>query len=321
MSLLTLTLTLGVHKLAHCCAGELRRASQAPRLFNQLQRTLWPGDWWLVYSVSQNEPDSDGGYQLDPPGQCVPGINTTINRVLTTSQNTSHWCPASRANMTTKVVGSAHRLHKMAICVTLIERHEQQRAMPYSLVAMSRPDLLVCKLQPMRLHASDVPEGTMFVFANGQTMGTTVTANDVLPDHLFVARRATLFSLIRHLRFDVLDWRCVADQERAITQSLVDQCPVHASLGRLGDATLECWLGRRMRLNGWVARYGSIDFTLLRSMPAIAKEGDDVHTWKSNLHRYGSTKCARSGLSFVAEPGCALRGDDAYLRATHKTPI
>jgi hypothetical protein len=90
---------------------------------------------------------------------------------------------------------------------------------------------------------------------------------------------------------------------------------VHASLGRLGDATLECWLGRRVRLNGWVAHFVHVDFTLLCSMPAVVKEGDDVRAWKSKMHRYGSLDCVRSGLSFAAQPGCMHGRDGAYLPA------
>lgn len=88
-----------------------------------------------------------------------------------------------------RVFGSVQRLHKMTVCVTLIERHEQQRPRPYSLVFMSGPDLLVCKLRPMRLLVLDVPEGTIFVFRDGGVLNATATATVVLPDHLFLARR------------------------------------------------------------------------------------------------------------------------------------
>lgn len=103
--------------------------------------------------------------------------------------------------------------------------------------------------------------------------------------------------------FDIADWYCSVQN---VASSLASSCPVHEGLGRFGDATLECWIGRRMQANNWKASYVNVDFTLLRTNTSTA-EGT----------RYGSVQCTLHGRSHRPDPAClpARPGELAH-RAT-----
>ena len=103
---------------------------------------------------------------------------------------------------------------------------------------------------------------------------------DSVRDHLIAARRDTALSLVRHLMFDIADWYCSVQN---VASSLASSCPVHQGLGRFGDATLECWIGRRNSAAATASTERA--FTIMKehgfelvSLEPASGRGFDMHT-------------------------------------------
>ena len=273
--------------IAYCACGELRRASLAPAIFESMRSKLPRGDWFLVSSGQASLDGNDKTATAETRGLCVPAPLAAWASINSTAHNdTCH----QKLSQHLKTQGSYMRLQKMTRCVLLVKKQERSRDLRYAFLFFTRPDLYLCSVSRFNLTA--LPEQRIMIF--GPRVGRGAQADDgvvdSVRDHLIAARRETALSLVRHLTFDVADWFCSVQD---VASSLAPSCPVHESLGRSGDATLECWIGRRMQANHWRATYVKVDFTLLRTNTDTAEGA-----------RYGSARCALQGRSHQPDPAC-----------------
>lgn len=229
---------------------------------------------------------------IKQPGRCVPSGLTAWASADGVPTSHSHGHCHQKLVEHVKVRGSWERLQKMGRCVELVVRYERSRHQRYAFLFFTRPDLYLCSVGYIDLGA--MPEQQLMIF--GPRVGLAArqadgAVMDSVRDQLLAARRDTALSLVRHLMFDIADWYCSVHD---VNQSLASSCPVHVNLGQRGDATLECWIGRRMRANSWRASYVDVDFTLLRS------DTSD----KANGVRFGSAQCIQRGRSHQPDPAC-----------------
>jgi len=235
--------------VAYCACGELRRASLAPAVFDSMRSKLPSGDWFLVSSGQASLNGNDRS--AETPGLCVPDRLAAWASINSTEQTSDDNDCHQKLVQHRKTHGSWMRLQKMTRCVSLVTQHERSRHLQYAFLFLTRPDLYLCSVSRFDLTA--LPEQKIMIFGprvgrGAQRVDDVVV--DSVGDHLIAARRDTALSLVRHLIFDIADWYCSVQN---VASSLASSCPVHEGLGRFGDATLECWIGRRMQANNWRA--------------------------------------------------------------------
>jgi hypothetical protein len=73
---------------------------------------------------------------------------------------------------------------------------------------------------------------------------------DIVHDYIFTLDRQTAAQLVEDLLDDIMS----GPQQPDWVDSLSAACPAHRALADQGDATLECLLARRLRINGWHRR-------------------------------------------------------------------
>lgn len=280
---------------AHCACGELRQASLAPGIFEKLQRDLFDGEWFLVFSKTSKHGNDDG-----LQGTCVPS-RLSVPAV----EDDGSELPAHLEDMD-KLPGSFMRVQKMRHCLQLVEEEEQRRGAAFATVTFSRPDILTCgeitapesgSLQPGQM----VTWGEEWFGEMGQDMHTP---EDILHDYIFTLERRTAQELVEGLHNDIMGF---PEHQSDWTDSLSAACPSHHDIAVKGDATLECLLARRLRASGWQASTKVADFTLVRA------------GYSSCETRCGSDSCKSSAKEFVASDDCMTRSLFDYYKKREGT--
>ena len=265
---------------AHCACGELRQASLAPDMFELLQHDLFDGAWFLVFSNSSKYGNDDG-----LQGTCVPP-----EEELSVPAEEFETEPPAHIEGKLKLVGSFMRVQKMQRCMELVNEEEKRRGAAFATVTFSRPDILMCSKiaapSPGSLLAGQmVTWGEDWFGEDGREMAVP---RDIVHDYIFTLDRQTAAQLVEDLLDDIMS----GPQQPDWVDSLSAACPAHRALADQGDATLECLLARRLRINGWQARTERTDFTLVRAGYSHCET------------RCGSDACQASAGAYVASDAC-----------------
>ena len=274
---LPLAVVAGSHGNAHCSCGELRQASLAPRLWDELIDSLFKGRWFLVFSKLSKYGNDDG-----PQGTCTPN-RTRVPAVELGDISIPDYI-ADKA----KLPGAFARVEKMHTCMELVEAEEASRGSKFATITFSRPDILICE-------GIDAPAalepGQMLTWGEdwfGEMNRDMAEPQNILHDYIFMLERESAANLVGQLRDDI----ATGPQQSGWAANLTAACPAHHDIVVTGDATLECLLANRLRLNGWKAQTAHADFTLLRT------GNDEIET------RCGSDSCKARAGQYTASSEC-----------------